>query len=181
MSRIGVVPIPIPTGADVSVDRDTVTFRGSKGEKEVQILPGTAVEKDDHNQLIISRTSEDATSKERHGLMRTLLANALHGVTEGFTRSLEINGVGFRAQVSGNTVVLNIGYSHPQEVTLPEGVSAAVDGNVLTISGVDKQLVGQVAADIRGLRPPEPYKGKGIAYTDERVRRKAGKTAGAGK
>lgn len=181
MSRIGVVPIAVPAGADVTVDNDTVTLRGSKGEATVRVLPGTTVTTDDHGQLAVSRTSDELESRERHGLMRTLLANALHGVTEGFARSLEINGVGFKAQVSGNTVILNIGFSHPQEVTLPEGVTAHVDGNVLTVSGIDKQLVGQVAADIRSLRPPEPYKGKGIAYTDERVRRKAGKTAGAGK
>ncbi|PSO44683.1 50S ribosomal protein L6, partial [Candidatus Saccharibacteria bacterium SW_7_54_9] len=107
--------------------------------------------------------------------------NAVRGVTEGFGKSLEINGVGFRAQVEGDVVVLHIGYSQPRHVRLPEGISASVEDNTLTISGADKQLVGQVAANIRSLRPPEPYKGKGISYSDEHVRRKAGKTAGAGK
>lgn len=181
MSRIGVVPITTPAGADVSIQDGVVNVRGSKGEKYIPVLSGTAVDKDEHGQIVVTRTSEDRTARERHGLMRTLIANAVHGVTEGFSRSLEVTGVGFKVQVSGNSIVLNVGYSHPEYVTLPEGITADVDGNVLTIYGIDKQSVGQVAANVRRVRPPEPYKGKGIAYTDERVRRKTGKAAGGGK
>lgn len=180
MSRIGILPIVIPSGVEVSLDGATATVRGPKGEKEVPILSDTQVDKDDHGQLVVSRKSDYMSAKEQHGLMRTLLANAVEGVTEGFTKSMEISGVGFRAQVDGNTVVLHIGYSQPRHVTLPEGITAHVENNVLSVNGIDKQLVGQVAANIRSLRPPEPYKGKGISYTDERVRRKAGK-AGGGK
>ncbi len=180
MSRIGALPIDIPDGAEVSVDKKTVHVRGPKGELNISVLAGTSVQQEE-NQLVVSRRNDKPVAKERHGLMRTLLANAIQGATEGFTKSLEINGVGFRAQVDGSTVILNIGYSQPRHVALPEGITATVEDNVLTISGVDKQLVGQVAANIRSLRPPEPYKGKGLSYTNERVRRKAGKTAGAGK
>ncbi|PSO43639.1 50S ribosomal protein L6 [Candidatus Saccharibacteria bacterium QS_8_54_8] len=180
MSRIGVLPIDTPDSADVSIDNSAVHVSGPKGELSISVLSGTKVSRE-AGQILVSRRDDGSLAKERHGLMRTLIANAVRGVTEGFSKSLEINGVGFRAQVEGDVVVLHIGYSQPRRVKLPEGISASVEDNTLTISGADKQLVGQVAANIRSLRPPEPYKGKGISYSDEHVRRKAGKTAGAGK
>lgn len=180
MSRIGVLPVEIPANAKVTIDKKTLTAEGPKGTLYARILPGVKVTQTD-NQVIVERESDEIHAKERHGLVRTLIANAIKGATEGFSKSLVISGVGFKVQVSGNSVVLNLGYSHSQEVALPEGVTAAVEGNTLTISGADKQQVGQVAASIRALRPPEPYKGKGVAYVDERIIRKAGKAAGAGK
>lgn len=176
MSRIGVLPVEVPNSVDISLDGDKVVVRGAKGEQEVVILPGVNV-KEDGDKLVVSKKDDHPKAAAQYGLMRTLLANAVQGVSEGFSKSLEINGVGFKVQVSGNKVNLNLGYSHPHEVTLPEGVEAQVEGNVLTISGADKQLVGQVAANIRSLRKPEPYKGKGIQYVGERIIRKAGKTA----
>lgn len=180
MSRIGVLPVEIPANAKVTIDNNTLTAEGPKGTQHVQILPGVKVSQTD-TQVIVERETEDIYARERHGLVRTLVVNAVQGATEGFSKTLVVSGVGFKVQVSGNTVILNLGYSHPHEVALPEGISAAVEGNKLTVSGADKQQVGQVAAGIRALRPPEPYKGKGVAYEDERIIRKAGKAAGAGK
>lgn len=181
MSRIGVLPIKLPAGVDVSIDGKTMTVRGAKGEQNLTMLNGTAVEKRQED-LLVTKTDDSQEATANYGLMRTLLANAVTGVSEGFSKSLEINGVGFKVQVSGNKVTLNLGYSHPHEVTLPEGIEASTEGNILTISGNDKQMVGQVAANIRALRKPEPYKGKGVKYVDERIIRKTGKAAaGAGK
>lgn len=179
MSRIGRQPITIPAGVTVAIDGQHVTVRGPKGEHAIMVLPGIAIAQVDAT-LVVSLTAETAETQAAYGLMRTLVNNLVLGVSAGFERQLEINGVGYRAAVAGNIVTLNLGFSHPVVFTLPEGVAAAIDRNVLTISGSDKQAVGQVAADIRALKKPEPYKGKGIKYVEERIRRKAGKTAAKG-
>lgn len=180
MSRVGFLPIPVPASVDVTIENEIVTVRGSKGEKTVDILPGITLEHSD-GAITVKRQDDSRQTRSRHGLVRTLLANAVAGVSEGFSKQLIVEGVGFKVQVSGNTITLQLGYSHPLEVELPDNIEASVEGNVLTISGMDKQLVGQVAANVRAMRPPEPYKGKGIRYHDERIIRKAGKAAGAGK
>ena len=180
MSRVGFLPIPVPASVDVTIENEIVTVRGSKGEKTVDILPGITLEHSD-GAITVKRQDDSRQTRSRHGLVRTLLANAVTGVSEGFSKQLIVEGVGFKVQVSGNTITLQLGYSHPLEVELPDNIEASVEGNVLTISGMDKQLVGQVAANVRAMRPPEPYKGKGIRYHDERIMRKAGKAAGAGK
>lgn len=172
------LPVEIPTGVNVELGQDQVTIRGPKGEQIVDIPRSLKVVQSD-SALTVERSNDDRHVRSRHGLLRTLLYNAVTGVSQGFTKQLEFNGVGFKVQVSGNKVVLNLGYSHPHEVVLPENVTASVEGPVITISGPDKQLVGQVAANIRALRTPEPYKGKGIKYVGERIIRKAGKAAGA--
>lgn len=180
MSRIGILPISAPPSVKVAVNQRSVSVTGAKAEQTVDILPLVTVACDENNQITVSRRNDSPQAKSEQGLMRSLVANAVHGVSEGFTKSLQVEGVGFKVQIDGNKVTLHVGYSHPHEVTLPEGIEATQDGNTLHIHGSSKQLVGQVAADIRALRPPEPYKGKGIKYLDERIIRKAGK-AGAGK
>lgn len=178
MSRVGQVPISIPSGVTVEVTGKQVAVKGPKGELTANILSGIKVDQTDDT-ITVDVTKDTPQHHARQGLNRTLLANAVTGVSEGFSKKLEVNGVGYKAQVSGKQITLNLGYSHPLEYTLPDGIEAAVEENIITISGIDKQLVGQVAAHIRGFRKPEPYKGKGIRYVDEYVRRKAGKTATA--
>lgn len=156
-----------------------IKVTGPGGELQTPLLPGLKVEQTE-NTLTVSQKVQNPITQQSFGLMRTLIDNMVVGVSKGFERSLEINGVGYRAAVSGNTVNLTLGFSHPVVFNLPEGISAKMEKNVLTISGRDKQLVGQVAANIRALKKPEPYKGKGIKYTDETIRRKAGKTATKG-
>ena len=180
MSRVGYTVIQVPSSVNVDITDARINVRGSKGELSVELLQGMQVKQED-GQLSILRDNDERETRSRHGLQRTLIDNAVKGVSEGFSKVLQIEGVGFKVQVSGKQITLNLGYSHPQEVTLPEGIDAANEGNTLTISGIDKQLVGQVASEIRALRPPEPYKGKGVKYADERIIRKAGKAAGAGK
>lgn len=183
MSRIGIKPVIIKDGITVDINGQTVTVKGPKGELKIDIHPKIAV-KLEENELICSRSSENKEDKSLHGLSRSLLANMVQGVAEGFEKKLEINGVGYKANVQGNKVVLNLGFSHPIEHMIPEGVNIAIDQekkNVLVISGIDKQKVGQVASEIRSYRPPEPYKGKGIKYIDEHIRRKAGKGAAGAK
>lgn len=180
MSRIGNQVIEIPKGVTVSITATTITTKGPKGS--LSLPRHAAVEvKEDKGQLVFSRNSNDKDVRAAHGLMRALTANLVTGVTQGFERKLEINGVGYRAEVKGGTVVLTLGFSHPIEYKLPEGVSAKVDKNILVLSGMDKQQVGAAAAKIRSFRGPEPYKGKGVKYIEETILRKAGKAAGKGK
>jgi large subunit ribosomal protein L6 len=177
MSRIGKKPIPLPKGVTVTITDDKVAVKGPKGQLEVARVPSIDVVQEGE-ELVCTRNGDDGKSRAFHGLMRALTANAVTGVSTGFERKLEINGVGYRAEAKGKTVELQLGYSHPINYELPEGISAAVEKNVLTLSGIDKQLLGATAAKIRGFRPPEPYKGKGIKYVEERIVRKVGKAAG---
>lgn len=179
MSRIGKKPIDIPEKVQATIDGQLIKVKGPKGELEQKIHPSIKIEQKD-NQLILSIA--DANNKRANafwGLYRSLVNNLVIGVTEGFQKQLEVNGVGYKAGLSGKKLVLNVGYSHPVEFELPEGIEAKVEGNVITISGKDKQQVGEVAANIRKIRKPEPYKGKGIKYADEVIVRKVGKAAKA--
>lgn len=176
MSRIGKSPIPIPDKVSVSLDGLAVTVKGPKGELKRTLPDGVTISQVE-NTLVVAPSSEKRKSRERHGLCRTLVANMVEGVSTGFTKKLEIIGVGNRAQVKGKTLVVSAGYSHPIEMVPPEGITFAVENNTnVTVSGTDKELVGNEAAKIRAIRPPEPYKGKGIKYADERILRKAGKS-----
>ena len=176
MSRIGRKPIPVPSGVTVSVDGKTVKVKGPKGELSRVIRPEISVEVSD-GQMLVTRPSDDAQVRALHGLTRALLANMVEGVTTGYRRALEIVGVGYRAEKKGKALVLTVGYSHQVEYPEPEGISLSTTSpTVVVVEGIDKQQVGQVAAEIRAVRPPEPYKGKGIRYQGEHVRRKAGKT-----
>lgn len=179
MSRIGRKPILVPAGVTVTAEQTHVTVTGSKGTLELNLMPGIKLEQDGQT-LTLTKAYEDAETQRTYGLMRTLLANMVTGVSTGFTRALEINGVGFRASIAGNTINLTLGFSHPVAFELPQGVEAKIERNVITLSGFDKQVVGQAAANLRALKKPEPYKGKGIKYVEERIRRKAGKTATKG-
>lgn len=179
MSRIGRKPITVPAGVTVELNGQLVKVTGPKGSLELNILPGIKIEQDG-GVLTLSKEVETPETGRSYGLMRTLVDNMVTGVSQGFTRALEINGVGFRAAVAGNTITLSLGFSHPVVFTLPQGVEAKIEKNVITLTGFDKQLVGQVAANIRALKKPEPYKGKGIKYVEETIRRKAGKTATKG-
>ena len=181
MSRIGRMPITVPAGVTVTVDAENVvTVKGPKGTLTKK-LHGDMIIKQEEGVIEVQRPSEIKKHKALHGLTRSLLNNMVVGVTEGFKKELEINGVGYRAQMQGSTLVLNLGYSHNVEMVAPEGVTVEVpNANAVIISGADKQVVGQFAAEVREKRPPEPYKGKGIKYVDERIIRKEGK-AGKGK
>lgn len=179
MSRIGRKPITIPVGVTVELSGQQVHVTGPKGTLELTVLPGIHIEQAS-SVLTVSKAVETPETGRSFGLMRTLVDNMVIGVSTGFTRVLEINGVGFRAAVAGNTINLSLGFSHPVVFTLPPGVEAKIEKNVITLSGFDKQLVGQVAANLRALKKPEPYKGKGIKYVEETIRRKAGKTATKG-
>ncbi len=177
MSRIGKMPIAVPNGVDVKIDGNTVTVKGAKGELSYQFNKEISVVKDGDN-IVVTRPTDDKEHRALHGLTRTLIANMVQGVTEGYSKTLEVNGVGYRAQKQGNNLVMNLGYSH--QVIVPEipGIKIEVPApNSIVISGADKQLVGQFAADVRKKRPPEPYKGKGIKYANEHIRRKEGKAA----
>ena len=176
MSRIGKAPIPLPDKVSVSLNGLAVTVKGPKGELS-RTLPDGVLISQDGNTLVVSPASESRRSRERHGLSRTLVANMVEGVSQGYTRKLEIVGVGYRAALQGKKLVLSAGYSHQVEMIPPAGVSFAVEGNTtVLVSGPDKELVGNEAAKVRAVRPPEPYKGKGIKYEGERILRKAGKT-----
>ena len=181
MSRIGRMPITVPAGVTVTITEDNfATVKGPKGELKKQ-LHGDMIIKQENGAIEVTRPSEIKKHKALHGLTRTLLNNMVVGVTDGFKKELEINGVGYRAQMQGTTLVLNLGYSHNVEMVAPEGVTIEVPNpNSIIISGSDNQVVGQFAAEVREKRPPEPYKGKGIKYIDERIIRKEGK-AGKGK
>jgi large subunit ribosomal protein L6 len=176
MSRIGKAPIPIPEKVSVTLNGLDVTVKGPKGELN-RTLPDGVIISQDGNTLVVSPASTNRRSRERHGLSRTLVANMVEGVSQGFTRKLEIVGVGYRATVQGTKLVVSAGYSHPVEMVPPAGVTFAVENNTnVMVSGADKELVGNEAAKVRAIRPPEPYKGKGIKYEGERILRKAGKT-----
>jgi large subunit ribosomal protein L6 len=175
MSRIGKRPINIPNKVTVTIDGQSVTVKGPKGELS-RVLPGEVVVSQDGETLLVKRRDDSRTARQRHGLCRTLVANMVEGVSQGFQKRLEIQGVGYRAQVQGRNLTLNMGYSHPVQIEPPEGIQFAVENNVnVIVSGIDKEVVGNMAAQIRAVRPPEPYKGKGIRYAGEFVRRKAGK------
>lgn len=179
MSRIGKLPITIPAGVTVEVKDGQVVVAGSKGTLTQPLFAGLAI-KQEENQLSVAREVENVDTQKQFGLLRTLIANMVQGVSEGFDKTLEINGVGYRAAAEGRGVVLSLGYSHKISYQPPEGVDLKVEGNKITVSGYDKQQVGEAAAKIRSYRKPEPYKGKGIKYAGEHIRRKAGKTAAKG-
>lgn len=175
MSRIGKLPIEIPSGVTITVDSDVITVKGAKGELTVPHLSDVTVTLED-NKAIVTRKNDERIAKAQHGLQRALLANAVEGVTKGFEKKLEVNGVGFRVTMSGTDLEMSLGFSHPVKYKAPEGVQISTNKMEITVSGIDKQKVGQVAAEIRALKKPEPYKGKGIKYVDEQILRKAGKT-----
>ncbi|MDB5178366.1 MAG: rplF [Patescibacteria group bacterium] len=179
MSRIGRKPITVPAGVTVELVGSHVKVTGAKGILELDLMPGILLEQAD-GVITVSKEVETPETQRSYGLMRTLIDNMVVGVSQGFTRQLEINGVGFKAAVAGNVINLSLGFSHPVVFDLPQGVEAKVEKNLVTLTGFDKQLVGQVAANLRALKKPEPYKGKGIKYVEERIRRKAGKTATKG-
>lgn len=175
MSRIGKNPVPLPKGVEIHVHPDAIEVKGPKGELRTPTHAKISYEiKDDAVHL--TRIDETRKAREQYGLRRTLLANSVQGVSEGFQKVLEVIGVGYKVAVDGTKITLNVGYSHPVNYMLPQGMSAKVEGNKLTIFGINKEQVGEVAAQIRRVRPPEPFKGKGIKYLDEVIRRKAGKT-----
>jgi large subunit ribosomal protein L6 len=181
VSRVGVKPIPVDSGVDVKIDGNLVTVKGSKGELKLEKHPDIQVELQE-NRIIVTRPTDNKPHRALHGLTRALLNNMVTGVTKGFSKGLEINGVGYRAQKQGKNLVLNVGYSNPVEMEPPQGVDIEVPKpNKIIVSGIDKQKVGQFAAQIRSVREPEPYKGKGIKYEDERIRRKEGKAGVAAK
>ena len=176
MSRIGRMPIAVPAGVTVDIaENNQVTVKGPKGTL-TRVLPEEMNIKLEGEEILVTRPNDLNKMKSLHGLTRTLINNMVIGVTEGYTKVLEVNGVGYRAAKQGKKLVLNLGYSHPVEIEDPEGLESKVDGNTITVSGIDKEKVGQYAAEIREKRAPEPYKGKGIKYADEVIRRKVGKT-----
>jgi large subunit ribosomal protein L6 len=179
MSRVGNAPIQLPANVNVEIADNQVSVKGPKGELARRLPPQISVRRED-GQLRIERASDQPQHRSLHGLTRSLIANMVTGVTTGYSRRLEVNGVGYRAAVSAGNLILQVGYSHPVLYTAPPGITFAVQGNAVIVSGADKELVGEVAAQIRSVRPPEPYKGKGIKYAEEVIRRKAGK-AGAKK
>ena len=184
MSRIGRKPLVIPKGVQVSITKDKISVKGPKGTLDMKRQGTTAAvevkqAKDEGKDvLVFERKGNLGQERAAHGLTRALVANMMKGVTEGFTRELEINGVGYKAEIKGTNITLSLGFSHPIEYKLPEGITAKTDKNLLILSGIDKEKLGGAASKIRSFRPPEPYKGKGVKYKEETIVRKAGKTAG---
>lgn len=177
MSRIGVKPITIPNGVSVTTDPNLITVKGPKGELTVNQVRNISVTVTD-SEISVTRTNDNPKTRGLHGLIRNLIANQIVGVTDGYTKTLKMVGTGYRVAAKGTGISLSVGFSHPVEITAPQGITITVEGNdTIHVAGIDKQKVGQVAADIRKVRPPEPYKGKGIRYQDEEVLRKAGKAA----
>jgi large subunit ribosomal protein L6 len=178
MSRIGKKPVVIPKGVDIKVDKRRISVKGPKGELRIEHADMVSVEVGE-GQAEVKRVNDSKDARARHGLVRSLLQNMVTGVTEGYKRDLEIVGVGYRAQVQGQKITFNLGFSHPVDFTLPEGIKAEIDKKqtALSLTGIDKQQIGQVAANIKALRPPDAYKGKGIRYAGERIKLKAGKAA----
>lgn len=174
MSRIGKQPIQIPAGVTITVDAQEITVAGPKGELRVPVQPQTTTTVAD-GVITVTRANDEPKSRAWHGLQRALINNAVIGVTQGFSKQLEVNGVGFRLSGGPKEIEMSLGFSHPVKYTAPEGVELKTDKMIITVSGIDKQLVGQTAAEIRALKKPEPYKGKGIKYVDEVILRKAGK------
>ena len=175
MSRVGKLPIKLPSGVTITIDETMIKVNGSKGSLEQFTMPGVSV-KHEGDEVVVTRINDEPKNRAKHGLMRALIANMVKGVTEGFSKDLEINGVGYRVALAGNALKMHLGYSHEVVYALPAGVTATVNQNSITVSGINKQQVGQVAAEIRSLKKPEPYKGKGIKYSDERIVRKSGKS-----
>ena len=174
MSRIGRLPITVPAGVDVSIDGATVSVKGPKGQLTHQVAQPIAVSLEDGT-ITVARPDDERESRSLHGLTRTLISNMILGVTEGYEKQLEVVGTGYRVQAKGQDLEFALGYSHPVPVKCPEGITFKVEGNKVTVSGIDKQQVGETAANIRKLRRPDPYKGKGVRYAGEQIRRKAGK------
>jgi len=175
MSRIGKQPISVPSGVNVSLADGAIIVDGPKGNLQQFTMPDIDVKIAD-NEVIVSRANDEKPARSKHGLMRQLIANMIQGVSQGFEKKLEINGVGYRVNLQGQDLKFNLGFSHDVMYKVPAGVNVAIDQNVITVSGINKQQVGQVAAEIRALKKPEPYKGKGIKYVDERIIRKSGKS-----
>jgi large subunit ribosomal protein L6 len=175
MSRVGKQPIAVPSGVTITVDANEITVAGSKGTLKQFTMPGITV-KQEGDQVLVTRETEEAMHRAKHGLMRSLVNNMVVGVSQGFSKKLEINGVGYRVAAQGADLKLNLGFSHDVIYKMPAGVTAAIEQNTITVSGISKQQVGQVAAEIRALKKPEPYKGKGIKYEGERIIRKSGKS-----
>lgn len=177
MSRIGKQPVPVPTGVDVTIDGQNLSVRGPKGTLELAIAEPITVGRNDDGAIVVSRPDDERRSRSLHGLSRTLVANLVTGVTEGYTRKMEIFGVGYRVQQKGSNLEFALGYSHPVVIEPPEGITFAVETPTkFSVTGIDKQKVGQISAVIRRLRRPDPYKGKGVRYEGEVIRRKVGKT-----
>ncbi len=175
MSRIGKQPVPIPKAVTITIDGQHVTVKGPKGELARELPPEIAFVQEGE-EIVVTRRNESRNARQRHGLVRTLIANMVEGVSNGYQKKLEIQGVGYRASLQGQKLVMALGYSHPVEFEPPQGIQFAVEGNTnVTVSGIDKEIVGNTAARVRAARPPEPYKGKGVRYAGEQVRRKAGK------
>ncbi len=175
MSRVGKQPIKLPSGVNLTVDSLLVTVTGAKGSLSQKTLPGIKINQDGEV-ISISRVNDEAENRARHGLMRTLVNNMVVGVSDGYSKQLEINGVGYRVVQQGQDLKFNLGFSHDVIYKIPEGIATKIEQNVITVTGIDKQKVGQVAAEIRQLKKPEPYKGKGIKYVNERILRKSGKS-----
>ncbi len=175
MSRIGKLPIQVPSGVTITVDDEFVNVNGPKGSLKQFTMPGVKVAQEG-DQVLVTRENDERANRARHGLMRSLVNNMVQGVSQGFEKKLELNGVGYRVQMQGSDLKLNLGFSHDVVYKVPAGVTVSVEQNIITVSGIDKQQVGQVAAEIRALKKPEPYKGKGIKYADERIIRKSGKS-----
>jgi large subunit ribosomal protein L6 len=175
MSRIGKLPIPIPSGVTITVDESTITVNGSKGSLTQFTMPGITVKQQD-NEVLVTRINDEPKIRAKHGLMRALVNNMVVGVSTGFSKKLEINGVGYRVAAQGADLKLNLGFSHDVIFKVPTGITTAIEGTNITVTGISKQQVGQVAAEIRALKKPEPYKGKGIKYEGERIIRKSGKS-----
>ncbi|GAB6099862.1 50S ribosomal protein L6 [Halanaerocella petrolearia] len=176
MSRVGHLPVEIPEKVELNLEGSTITVKGPKGELTEDISPRLDIEIND-DELVVSRPTDSKQDKSLHGLARSVIINMIEGVTKGYEKKLELNGVGYRALVKGNNLELQVGYSHPVVIEPEEGIEFEVDGDEIIVKGSDKQLVGQTASEIREVRKPEPYNGKGIKYADERIRRKEGKTA----
>jgi large subunit ribosomal protein L6 len=177
MSRIGKQPVPVPSGVEVKINGNTVTVKGPKGELSQSFAPAMRIEQSE-GVVTVTRPDDERDNRALHGLTRTLVANMIDGVSKGFSKNLEIQGVGYRAALNGSTLEMQLGFSHPVVIVPPEGITFEVPAPTrVVVSGIDKQKVGQVASEVRGWRPPEPYKGKGVRYEGEYVRRKLGKTA----
>ena len=180
MSRIGKQPINVPAGVEIKMTDDLIVIKGPKGELKERLVPNVIINKNENVITVSVKDPEDKKQRSLWGLYRRLIGNMVIGVTDGFSKQLEINGVGYKASATPKVLTLNLGYSHPIEYQIPAGVEIKVEKNVITVSGFDKQLIGQIAAEIRKFRKPEPYKGKGIKYSTEVIRRKEGKTAAKG-
>jgi large subunit ribosomal protein L6 len=177
MSRIGKQPIPVPAGVDVAIDGQKLSVKGPKGALELSVAEPIRVSRNDDGALLVTRPNDERRSRELHGLSRTLVSNLVTGVTQGYTTKMEIFGVGYRVQLKGSNLEFTLGYSHPVVVEAPEGITFTVESPTrFSVSGIDKQKVGQISANIRRLRRPDPYKGKGVRYEGEQIRRKVGKT-----